>query len=113
MTKREFLNAVVAGTITDEMIAYEQEAIVKLDEANARRKDGPAAQKKAATNGALTVRIVDAMETGKTYVAADIVALMGGEVSTSKVAALLKKADNVQIGEARVNARIVKTYTKQ
>ena len=41
MTNREFYTAIVNGTLNDEVIAHASEAIVKLDERNAKRSSKP------------------------------------------------------------------------
>ena len=56
MTNREFYNAVIANTITEDVIAHASEALVKLDERNAKRASKPSAKQKeneaSAANGA-------------------------------------------------------------
>ena len=47
MTNREFYTTISAGTINDEVIAHATEALSKMDEANAKRKDKPSKTQEA------------------------------------------------------------------
>ena len=57
MTKREFMNAIAAGTITEEAMAYAAAEIEKMNAANEARKNKPS--KKALENAPLVDKIVD------------------------------------------------------
>ena len=102
MTKREFLNAVVAtieGNDTEisvmEMLEYAKAELLKLDERNLARTSKPTAIQKA--NEVLKEVIVAGMAHNKIYTIAEIVKEIPecAELSNQKVAAMLNqlKAD--------------------
>ena len=86
MTKREFLKAVSANAITDEVIKFAEDEIVKMDEANEKRKNKPS--KKAVENAPILASILDVL-TDAPVITADIAAQVG--VSTPKASALLRQ----------------------
>ena len=47
MTNRDFYKAISAGTLNDEVIQHAVEALAKMDEANAKRKDKPSKTQEA------------------------------------------------------------------
>ena len=47
MTKREFLNSVISGSITPETIAHASDELAKLDATNAKRRENPKPTKDA------------------------------------------------------------------
>ena len=86
MTYREMLNAVVNGTINDEVIAKAQERIDALDAANEKRKNRPS--KKALENAPIMDAIVEKL-TAEPQTATEIGKAI--EISTQKASALLRK----------------------
>ena len=90
MTNREFLTAVINGTITDEHITFAQNAITKLDKALEQRKNktSPKDAEKAKADAELREQILGVL-TADLQIAADIAPQVG--VSTSKCAAQLRK----------------------
>ena len=87
MTNREFFNAIIAANINDEITAFAQAGIEKLDKRNADRSAKPS--KTALENAPIKEAIVKALaET------ADIQASEVGEkcgISTAKAASLLRQ----------------------
>lgn len=87
MTKREFYQAIVEGTVTEEMSAYAAEAIEKLDATNAARRAKVTAKQEA--NQALVEKVV-AMLGDEPLTATDIAAAL--EVNPQKASALARMA---------------------
>ena len=92
MTTRDFLKAVLSNEITPEVLEKAQEMMVKLDEANAKRKDAPKKPSKASIENA---PIADAIEAylvalgpNTPALAKDIAAAVGQTVQ--KASAVLK-----------------------
>lgn len=93
MTRRDFLEAVVSGTINDEVIEKANEMLVKLDAENEKRRNR--VSKKALENEPIKEAILGVLgDEPKT--ATEI----GGEVeiSTQKASALLRQL--VEVGKA-------------
>lgn len=100
MTKREFLTAIAEAEVSAELKEYAAEALVKLDEANAKRKAKPS--KKAAENAPIKEAIV-AILSDETQTATDIAAAVteaGIEISTQKASSLVRQL--VDEGKAAV-----------
>ena len=111
MTKREFMEAIVSGNVTEEVISFASDEIVKMDKSNEKRR-AKNSEKKEATAKA----------------AAEMAASLGAEpktatelgeefgVSTQKASALMRKA--VELGlaskqDVKVKGKgTVKGYTK-
>lgn len=74
MTKREFLNAIAAGEMTEEVIAFAGEEIEKMDAANAKRREKNA-ERKALNDEFVDLFVSFLNDEPKT--ASDIMALMG------------------------------------
>ena len=90
MTSREFYTAVINANIADTVTEFATKALAKLDEKNEKRK--AEGSKTAKANVAIKEAIVNAMEQGVTYTAAEIVALgVEGVTSTQKASALMRQ----------------------
>lgn len=89
MTEREFLTAIVNGNVSDEIKAYAEEGIAKLDAKNEKRKNTPTKNQEA--NAALKARIIELLADGAKVASEIGVAL---EVSTQKASALLVQLTN-------------------
>lgn len=90
MTSREFYTAVINANIADTVTEFATKALAKLDEKNEKRK--AEGSKTAKANVAIKAAIVNAMEQGVTYTAAEIVALgVEGITSTQKASALMRQ----------------------
>lgn len=86
MTKREFLNAIANGTINAEITEYASAELIKMDEANEKRKNKPS--KKAEENAPILASIFEAL-TDTPTITSDIATAVG--VSTPKASALLRQ----------------------
>jgi hypothetical protein len=87
MTNREFYTAIVNGTLNDEVIAHASEAIVKLDERNAKRSSKPS--KKSIENEPIKESISNLLVDGDARLASEIASSL--ELSVSKVSALCRQ----------------------
>lgn len=101
MTKREFLNAVAAGTINEEVIEKATAMIAQMDHELEARKNRPS--KKAVENAPLIERIVNEILGEEAKTASEVAEVLG--VSTQKASALLRAAvkDN---GVTKVDLKI-------
>lgn len=104
MTKREFFVKAAAGEMTEEMMTFAAEALVKMDETLEKRK-GKVSEKEQAkrdANVALATRvateILGAEAKTATDVAAELTELLGEEVKVQKASSLCRKA--VELGLA-------------
>ena len=104
MTKREFFVKVAAGEMTEEMMGFAAEALVKMDETLEKRK-GKVSEKEQAkrdANEALARRvaaeILGAEAKTATDVAAELTVMLGEEVKVQKASSLCRKA--VELGLA-------------
>lgn len=107
MTNREFLTNVANGTINDEIKAHAAEALIKLDEANAKRKEkkNDKPSKAAIENAPLVDAAVEFLGT-ETKIAADIAVALG--VSIPKANAVMKQA----LAEGKVTVEKIKVPKK-
>ena len=96
MTKREFMEAIVNGTMTEEIQAMAAEELKKMDAANAKRRER--VSKKAQENAPLIEKIVAEILTDEPQTATIIGEKLG--VSTQKASALCRQA--VKDGQADV-----------
>lgn len=104
MTKREFFVKAAAGEMTEEMMTYAAESLVKMDAALEARK-GKVSEKEQAkrdANEALARRvaaeILGAEAKTATDVAAVLTEMLGEEVKVQKASSLCRKA--VELGLA-------------
>ena len=86
MTQREFFTAVITKVEDEELKAYAEESIAKLDARNASRKSKPS--KKSLENEPIKVSIREFLESGS-HLASEIA--KGLDLSTSKVSALCRQ----------------------
>lgn len=112
MTNREFMMNVIAAAISDEMTAYAEEQVKKMDTKNETRRNTQS--KTQAQNETIKNAVLEAMETDKVYVASEIAETMA--ISTQKASALLRQmvdAGKVEQTEVKVkNKGKVKGYKK-
>lgn len=92
MTKREFMEMVIAGTITDEMVEMAHAEIAKMDAYNAKRAEK--AKEVKPEDVALDARIREVLTTD--YQGATEIAEVVG-ATTSKVAGRLKKMEDISV----------------
>ena len=100
MTNREFFNAVVSKNITEEVIAHAENALVKLDERNAKRREKPS--KTAIANEPIKAHIVEVL-THTPQSASEIAEKV--EITTQKCSALLKQIEGLNITEIKVKGK--------
>lgn len=111
MTKREFLNSVINGTINDEAIEVARKELAQMDAALEKRKN--TLTPKQVANLELAEQIFEQLtESPKT--ASEVYALgIEGVTSANKVSSLCKLLGNrIKVTEVRVGSRIVKGYSK-
>ena len=87
MTNREFYNAIINGSMTDEVKAHAAEALSKLDERNQKRSSKPT--KAQIENEPVKTAIVDYLTNHGGAVAADIAAEV--DITTQKASALCRQ----------------------
>ena len=87
MTNREFYNAIVNGTMNDEIKAFASEAIVKLDERNAKRNSRPS--KTALANEPIKEEILKLFAENQKLLASEVGTALN--ISTQKASALLRQ----------------------
>ena len=108
MTNREFLNAVIAGTVTEDVIAHAQAALEKMEATNEKRRNTPS--KTAIENQPLIDTIVGTILTAEPKTASDVAAELG--VSVQKASALLRQI--VADGKATVtDVKVAKKGTQK
>ena len=107
MTNREFFVSVVNANISDEITAFAEMSIKKLDDKNANRSS-----KNGDANKVIADKIVGAIEIGKIYTARELAVI--GECSTQKIPAVIKLISNVEISDYTPTGKkkdTVKGYT--
>ena len=90
MTNREAYNVVISGVITEELIAWAQENLDKMNAANEKRRN--TVSKAEIANAPIREQIVSEILGTELKTASMIAAEMGGEITHNKVTAVLKKA---------------------
>lgn len=96
MTQREFFTKVIEANINEELTEKAKELVAGLDKRNAQKASTQTKTQKE--NEVLKAEMVDKLEKGKGYLAAEIGVVMG--FSTSKASALAKQL--VDEGKATV-----------
>lgn len=107
MTNREFLNAIINSTVADELKAHAENEIAKLDARNAKRSSKPS--KAQIANEPLIAQLKEILaEADEPMCSAELAVCM--EVTSNKVASLIKNIEGVIVGEKKYNKRKVKSY---
>ena len=88
MTNREFYTAIAQGAMNDELVAFAQEAIVKMDERNAKRSSKPS--KTAVENEPIKAQIMEFITKRNEFCIAGAIA-EALEISTQKASALCRQ----------------------
>lgn len=99
MTAREFYNAIIAADVADELKAYAETAIAKMDATNEKRKNTP--NKKQVANEPYVEAVKAALtaeDKTASVIAAEVSGAMDEEVKVQKVSPILRKL--VEIGYA-------------
>lgn len=91
MTNREFYNAIANGTMNDEIKAFANNAIIKLDERNAKRSSKPS--KTAIENEPIKEKIIEFITKRNEFCIAGAIA-EALEISTQKASALCRQLVN-------------------
>ena len=105
MTRRERLEAVINGNITEELVEECKVELEKLDARNANRVNKPTAHQ--IENGKVAEDICGFL-TSEPMMVDEIVANLGGEFSRQRVSGILTKL----VKEGKVNAEDVKVKGK-
>lgn len=100
MTQREFYNAVINGTITEDMVTFATEAIAKLDVRNAKRAERPS---KTQIANEPIIKAISEVLTDEPMLASKIAELCG--ISTAKASALAKKVEGVKVVDVKVKGK--------
>ena len=100
MTKREFLNAVIAETQNEELKAFATSEIEKLDVRNAKRSERPS--KTQIANEPIIKAIAEVL-TNEPMLASEIAKAC--EISTQKASALAKKVEGVKVTDVKVKGK--------
>lgn len=104
MTNREFLNAIINGEVTDEVVAMAKAEIKKLDARNEKRRT--TMTKEQVANEGVKAQIVEFIGDKTAVVASEIAQGVG--VSTQKVSALCKQL----VDEGKLTVADVKVKSK-
>lgn len=105
MTKREMFEAIVNGNINEEIIEMAQKEIVKMDEKNAKRRNG--ISKKAQENEPIKVAIHDFLKGCEDPTTASAIAEKV-EISTQKASALCRQ----MVADGRLTSTEIKVKGK-
>lgn len=112
MTKREFLNAVIALNANAELTSFAEAEIIKMDSSNAKRKEKT--NEKRAGNIELATKIVAEFLGEEPKTASDIAEAYG--ISTQKASALMRTpeiAESITKIDVKVKGKgTVKGYAK-
>ena len=100
MTKRDALNTIVGGEVTEEVKSWAAAEIEKMDKANEARRNR--VSKKAQENAPI-VEAIEAVLGEEPKTATEIGAEVG--VSTQKASALAKQVANVSVTDVKVKGK--------
>jgi hypothetical protein len=111
MTQREFFTKVIEANVNEELTSKAQELIEALDKRNSKKASTQTKTQKE--NEVLKAEMLNRLEKGKGYLAAEIGVIMG--FSTSKATALasqLVKSGKATVADVKVkNKGTQKSYT--
>ena len=99
MTQREFFNAVINGTVTEEMVVFATESIAKLDARNSKR-----AEQRVDKHADERVAIANVLALAETPMLASDIATATG-FSTQKVSGLVKRIEGVKVTKVKVKGK--------
>lgn len=100
MTKREFLNAVIANVEVAEIVEFAQAEITKMDARNAKRTSTPS---KAQIANEPIIKAIAEVLTDEPMLASEIAKAC--EISTQKASALAKKVEGVKVTDVKVKGK--------
>ena len=111
MTNREFYTAIIEGKVTDEVVAFANGEIAKLDARNEKRRNTPSKTQEA--NEGVKANIKNYLATVQRALAATIATEIG--VSTQKVSALCKQlveAGEIEVADVKIKGKgTLKAYS--
>lgn len=111
MTQREFFTKVIEANISEELTTKAQELVAGLDKRNAQKASTQTKTQKE--NEVLKAEMLEKLEKGKGYLAAEIGVIM--DFSTSKATALasqLVKSGKATVADVKVKGKgMQKSYT--
>lgn len=105
MTNREFYEAIINGTVNDEIIEKAKAEVEKMDARNAKRASTPS---KTAVANAPLIEAISGILTTEPMTAAEVAEKM--EITTAKASALLRKMEGLTVTEVKAKGRKVKGY---
>lgn len=100
MTKREFLNGVIAETQNADLANFAVSELEKLDARNAKRSEKPS--KKSLENAPLIAKIAEFL-TSEPKLASEVASEL--EISTQKASALLRQVEGVSVVDIKVKGK--------
>ena len=100
MTRREMFEAIVNGTLNDEVVEMAKKEIAKMDARNEKRRETPS--KNALANEPIKEEILKVL-TEEPKVASEIGKEIG--ISTAKASALLGQIDGLKVTEVKIKGR--------
>ena len=100
MTQRDFYTAVMTSVDNEELKAFAESAIAKLDERNAKRASKPS---KTQIANEPIIKAIASVLTDEPMLASKIAELC--EISTPKASALVKKVDGVKVCDVKVKGK--------
>ena len=100
MTKREFLNAVIASAVDNDVASFAVSELEKLDARNARRSEKPS---KTQIANEPIIKAISEILTNEPMLASRIAELCG--ISTQKASALVKKVEGVSVTDVKVKGK--------
>ena len=106
MTKREFLNEVIATVEREDLVEFATVELEKMDARNAARKDKPS--KKSLENAPI-IEAIKGVLTDEPQTASDIAGKV--EISTQKASALLRQIEGLTVTEVKTKKGKVKGYS--
>jgi hypothetical protein len=100
MTKREFLNAVIAETQNTELASFAVAELEKLDARNAKRSERPS---KTQIANEPIIKAIAELLTSEPMLASEIANTL--DITTQKASALVKKVEGVQSVDVKVKGK--------
>ena len=100
MTKREFMEMVIAESANEEIKAFAKAEIEKMEARNAKRREAPS--KSAIANEPIKAEIVKVL-THEPMTASAVAEQVG--ISTQKASALLRQIEGLEVTEVKVKGK--------
>ena len=100
MTRREFMEMVIAESANEEIKAFAKAEIEKMEARNAKRREAPS--KSAIANEPIKAEIVKVL-TNEPMTASAVAEQVG--ISTQKASALLRQIDGLEVTEVKVKGK--------